>query len=388
MNVDSADEYLKDWRGYFKAETLLHFETKGFDLVKTLVLNSLGIFSSRRRYSVCEESMDTLLKFVKKNYVLHSDLGSEGGMIIHSGSSSPLKNQSPVQNPSKFEKSPVVFKTAKNKVPEVLDSLGISHDLDISKHTFLAEYYLAMRKRLTSLFYCAIVDDQDIFLRKMDAAGLALKGACSLVPVFGSLLSLAGVMLIAVKDMSLNRKLARVSDLAINYSDFPDKMSKLMALLRSNAIIQCADVDKALRRSNIISDALYKLGISKNLSPPEMLAFNDTKILEGAILALIETKQINVINFPDINDLQCKVINLLLITESMKLTFEIPMLSQTSIMSGDNSPDIRGVSGEVVFDEEILAKNDCLPAILIRGKAEKYADYYARVNKYLKVYPN
>lgn len=371
--VTPDEEYLKDWRLYFKQEDPMHFESKGFEVVKTLISNHLGLFSSRRRYQVLETSMDTLVKFMKKNYVLRE------GQI--SPDSSPVRART--TSSQEIEKSQVVFKAPSSDFDCLMKSMGISSGMDLSQNQFLGEYFLVMRKRLTSLFFCSIVDNQEIYIRKEDAAASALKTTLSLVPIVGKFLQIAGIMMVTMKDMNLKRKLARISDLAINYADFPEKIARLMALLRSNAIMNSVNVGDSLRKSNAISESLIKFGLAQEMTPPEMLAFNDTKLVEGALLALIEKKKINVVNFPDINDLQCKLVNFLLETQAIRLSFDIANSMTVSNSLNINTSDI--VYSEVIIDEEILKKNDYLPKTLLRKKNEEYSDYYNRINKYLKV---
>lgn len=374
--VSAEEAYLKDWRLYFKQEDPLHFELKGFEVVKTLIQNQLGIFSSRRRYEILETSMETLIKFMKKNYMLK-------GQEDMSPDSSPLR----LKQPSKgdISDSKLTFKAPTDDVQLLLKSLNISYGMDLSQNYFLGEYFLVMRKRLTSLFMCSIVDNQDIFIRKEDAVANAMRSTLGLVPVVGSFLKMAGIMMGMIQDANLKRKLTRISDLAINYADFPEKISRLMTLLRSNAIMGSVDVGDALKKSNIISDALYKLGLAQQMTPPELLAFNDSKIVEGALLALIETKQINVVHFPDINELQCKLVNFLLETHAIRLSFDVA--SSTREKTEGNISPTAMVYTEVIIDKEILAKNDYLPKSLLRKKNEEYGEYYNRINKYLKVFP-
>lgn len=385
--IDPSDEFLRNWRKFFQANEPLHFEQKAFELVKSLLLNKVGIFSSRRRYLILESSLDDLLEFMRNNYVCET---------VPDSPTSFLSVQSPAKKKGSFltvystseekpmeekkEQSAVVFISPKNKLPEVLQKLGITYELDLSTNEHLGEYFLAMRKRLTSLFYCSIVDDQDIFFRKQDAIGSTLKTACALVPVFGTLLSLAGIAVVALQDFSIRRKLARISDLAVNYADFPEKIARLMALLRSNAIIQTADLDKGLRKAGVLSEALRKFGALRQLTPSEMLAFNDSKIIEGALLALIETKKVNVVTFPDVNSLQCILVNFLVENTCIRLNFDSPSADSKQTNKGRQSIQY----SDVTFDEEMLARNDKLPKTLLRGEDESYDKYYARVNAFLK----
>ena len=48
--VQPSDEYLKNWRKYFARQDTEHFENKAFEVVKTILVNTKGIFSSERRY--------------------------------------------------------------------------------------------------------------------------------------------------------------------------------------------------------------------------------------------------------------------------------------------------------------------------------------------------
>ena len=374
--VAPEHQYLKDWRLYFKQEDPLHFENRGFEVVKTLILNRVGIFPSKRRYDVLETSTDTLVKFMQRNYILRKDNESEDqGECLSPTKVFPTNSQE--------KRSSIIFKAASNDIADKLNTLGIDHRLDLSQNQFLAEYYLVMRKRLTSLFLCSIIDDQDIFSRKEDSLGAAMKTTLGLVPMFGDLLKIAGIVLVMVKDMNLKRKLARISDLAVNYADFPEKIAKLMSLLRANAIMQSVNPVDQFKKTNVISEALVKFGLLKDLTPPELLAFNDAKIIEGALLALIETKQINVINFPDINDLQCRLVTFILETETIRLNLDIQ--EATTDTKGEGSSPDNKVYTEVIIDKDILLKNDYLPNYLLRQKGEQYKEYYDRINKYLKV---
>ena len=137
---------------------------------------------------------------------------------------------------------------------------------------------------------------------------------CAMVPVFGNLIKVAGIAMVVVKDMALKRKLSRITDLALNYSDLPDRLSRLMAVLRANAILGASNITVSLKKKGILTEALINLGVKNNLTEAEILAFNDAKIVEGTILVLTETKQINVINFPDVNELLHKIIEVLMQT--------------------------------------------------------------------------
>ena len=408
-DIKPNDEYYRGWRQYFEQESPVLFEKKGFEVVRNQLVNTKHIFVNRRRYRDVESAMDILLKFMENNYTLQP---SE----VESPCKSPTKsmNRNAKEMLAEDGESSVIIKPPTlNHVPEVLKRYGIHHSLEFTENEFLCEYFLYMKKEFSSLFICSIVDHQQIYVRKTDTIGGGLKSLSSLVPVFGSLLSLAGIGLIVIKEMMLAKKLSRITDLALNYKDLPDKISRVMVLLRANSITLGSNQQYKLKQEGIISKALSDLGVKRNLSNAELLAFNDCKIIEGVIFLLIETKQVSVINFPDINDLIHQIIEVLITTKSIVLEFDHSSCSpsrdsnsSSQIDSDGNkagrttsigqrgedspmqiSPFNKKISSktEVVIDEEVLKRNEYLPRDLIRGAGEDYEKYYMRVNKYLKV---
>jgi len=376
-SLSVKDQQLKNWRNYFKADDTEIFLTKGFEVVKHMLLNTKGLFSSEVRYQTLDKSMEILVEFLQKNY-LSSPLRREDS-IVSNGEMPHPKIRSDSVHEDVGNNTELNIKCPQNHVPQVLRKFEVNTDIDITKNEFLAEYYLYMKKEFSSFFMSSIIDHGDLFLRKQDAVGMGLRCVCTLVPIFGNLLSLAGIMLIQYTDAMLKRKLAKVCDLAVNYADLPEKISRIMAILRSHAIIQKSSTKIVLKSKNILSEALVDLGIKKNLSTSELLAYNDSKIVEGVLLMLIETKQINVLHFPEINTLLEKLIETLIVTKSIELNFKD---FDSKVLT--DSTNCKRVA-EIDIDDKLLKINDHLPKSLKRKQGEAYQIYYDRVNKFLKV---
>ena len=333
--------------------------------MKHLLLNTKGIFHPPERYEIFETSMDSLLEFMKKNYKLNGGLEKE-----------PFEQAKPKDRPTISGNSQHIEMSASQaSITDILKKYGVTHEIDFTKNEFLCEYYLFMKKRFTGLFLASLVDQEEIFVRKDWAVGVGLKSVCSMVPVFGDLLKIAGITMVAFNDMSVKRKLERISDLAVNYTDLPERLARIMVLLRINAIMAVAKTKVKLKGKSMISEALEQMGVKNKLTRPQLLAFNDSKIVEGAMLVLIETKQINVVNFPEMNSLLEKVVDVLIKTSSITLTLE-------GEISDDDQQQTRYT--EIVIDKAMLRKNEYLPRNLLRGKEEEYSKYYDRVNSYLK----
>ncbi len=330
-------------------------------------MNTSGLFASSSRYRDLERALDTLLEFMQKNYAVQAAEEPAGTP------KSPLRLGS-----KELEQTHISFKPPTNNVQVVLRKYGVDNDFDFTEHVFLSEYFLYLKKELSSLFLCSIVDHRQVFVRKTDSVGGALKGVSSLVPVFGTLLNLAGIGFIMMQDMTLVKKLSRITDLALNYTELPDRISRIMVQLRANAIIKTSNQQYVLKSESLLSKAMKEFGMKNKLTSSQMLALNDMKIIEGVLLLLIETKQVNVINFPDINELLHKVVDALISTNAIVLDF-------------DNALDRRALTftqtsfSEVVIDREMLKRNEYLPKSLLRKKAEDYKAYYDRVNQFLKV---
>lgn len=363
--MEILDSYMKYWKDFFKPEGAIRFEERGYEIVKHLLLNTKGIFSPAERYDIFESSMDSLLDFMKQNYQMNDALQ------IEATRSAPAKTS--ISVPAKSEH--LVMNTVHTSITDILKKYGVTHEIDFTKNEFLCEYFLFMKKRFTGLFLSSLVDQEDLFVRKDWAVGVGLKSVCTMVPVFGDLLKIAGIGMVALHDMSVKRKLERISDLAVNYTDLPDRIARIMVLLRVNAIMAVSKTKVKVKGKSMISDALEQMGIKNKLTRPQLLAFNDSKIVEGALLVLIETKQINVVHFPEINSLLEKVVEVLISTNSITLTLE-----------GEISDDEQSKSRytEIVIDKAMLRKNEYLPRNLLRGKEEPYEKYYDRVNSYLK----
>lgn len=365
-DIGEEEEYYRGWRRYFEQQNPVLFEKTGFEVVRTLLVNTKDLFASSSRYKDLERGMDILLDFMQKNYTVQSE-----------ETAGPPK--SPLRLGSKeLDQTQISFKPPTNNVQDVLHKYGVKHDLDFTEHVFLSEYFLYLKKELSSLFLCSIVDHRQVFMRKTDTVGGALKGVSSLVPVFGTLLNLAGIGFIMMQDMTLVKKLSRITDLALNYTELPDKISRIMVLLRANAITKTSNQEYVLKSEGLLSKAMKELGLKNKLTSAQMLAINDMKIIEGVLLLLIETKQVNVINFPDINELLHKVIDALITTNAIVLEFEgtVDRRALTYMQSSFT---------EIVIDREMLKRNEYLPKTLLRKKQEDYKAYYDRVNKFLKV---
>ena len=107
--IQPSDEYLRNWRKYFARQDTEHFENKAFEVVKTILLNTKGIFSSERRYQVLESSMDILIKFMKENYTLESKEEENDS----------LQRQGTIKKEFGND-SNMTIKSEKNQIPEVL----------------------------------------------------------------------------------------------------------------------------------------------------------------------------------------------------------------------------------------------------------------------------
>lgn len=364
--VGEDDEYFRGWRRYFEQQDPVLFEKTGFGVVRDQLVNTKGLFASSSRYKDLERCLDTLLEFMQKNYSVQPEEPA--------GARKSLEQASPKE----LSQTQISFKPPTNSVQEVLQKYGVTHELDFTEHVFLSEYFLYLKKELTSLFVCSIVDHRQLFVRKSDSVGGALRGVSGLVPVFGSLLNLAGIGFIMMQDATLVKKLSRITDLALNYTELPDRISRILVLLRANAIMKSSSQEFVLKSEGLLSKAMKEFGLKNKLSSAQMLAINDMKIVEGVLLLLIETKQVNVINFPDINELLHKVVDALISTNAIVLEFDND-LDRRALTFAQNS------FAEVVIDREMLRRNEYLPKSLLRKKNEDYKSYYDRVNKFLKV---
>lgn len=353
--ITPADQFIKDWSNLFSGQNSEKFETRVFEIVRQSLLNAKGIFMYRERYSILEASLDSLLEIFQSSF----------------SKDSPVKRSA---GSEELYESNISIAKPENNMPARLAAFNLDYSMDFSRHPFLAEYYLYMRKQLTALFACSVIDHMDIYVRKMDSIAIGLRAVCNLVPVFGSLLGMAGITLGLVKDGLLKRKLERISDLAVNYVDLPEKVARMMTVLRVNSITMVSQTVYKVASEGIVSKALRDMGLENKLSEAETLAINDSRVVEGILLLLIETKQINVINFPEINELLESILDTLLSTKSLAINADHRQEARVS-----------QIYVEVLIDKEILDNNDYLPRTLLRKKEETYPHYYNRINSFLKV---
>lgn len=176
---------------------------------------------------------------------------------------------------------------------------------DFSHNTLLNEYYLKMKKMLKSMFVSSLVAERGIFVVNDDNYASAVKSLSGVIPLFGDLIGAAGTTWNMAKKMELSKKLRRIADLAVNYDGLEDLIARTMTLLRRNVIISCCNHFKRYKKTyeNVlkkwnVTKKLFTLLKKDALTKPEILATNDTHVVEGCMVYIIESKQVDLLNFP------------------------------------------------------------------------------------------
>jgi hypothetical protein len=176
---------------------------------------------------------------------------------------------------------------------------------DFSRNNLLSEYFLKMKKMLKSMFISSLVAERGIFVVKDDTYAMTVKSLSAVIPLFGQLIGAAGVTWNAAKKMEMSKKLSRIADLAVNYDGLEDLIARTMTLLRRNVIISCCNHFKKYKkpRDNLldkwnVTKKLWTLLKKDALTNPEILATNDTHVVEGCMVYIIDSRQIDLVNFP------------------------------------------------------------------------------------------
>ena len=201
-----------------------------------------------------------------------------------------------------------------------------------SKNEMLCEYFLKIKKVLKCIFTSALVAELNIFKYRDGDVATSMKLISTHIPIFGSFILAGGISLQIISQKNLKNKLSKIADLASAYSNFEDVVARAFTLLRREVIIATAnpffDFDKAS-----ITDKFVAYMSKKKLSPTQILAVNDSQILEGCLLFMMETKQVNLVELPKIEILVGKIIeNLLFYKNNFSISFgekiEIPEFKQ------------------------------------------------------------
>jgi hypothetical protein len=182
---------------------------------------------------------------------------------------------------------------------------------DFSMNNLLAEYFLKMKKMLKSIFISSLIAERGIYVMNDDQYASTVKSLSGVIPLFGDLIGAAGTTWNIAKKMELSKKMARIADLAVNYDNLEDMVARTMTLLRRNVIIQCCNHFRKYKKPK--ENVLEKWNVTKKLwtllkkdalTNPEIMAVNDTHIIEGCLVYIIDSRQIDLVNFPTVNFLK------------------------------------------------------------------------------------
>ena len=180
---------------------------------------------------------------------------------------------------------------------------------DFTKNVLLAQYYLKMKKMLKSMFISSLVAERQIFTIRDDTYAMTVKSISAVIPLFGQLIGAAGVTWNMTKKLELSRKLSRIADLAINYDQLEDLIARTMTLLRRNVIISCSGYFNTKKNPKEytfekwnVTKKLWDLLKKDALTESEILATNDTHIVEGCMVYIIEHGLVDLINFPSVSN--------------------------------------------------------------------------------------
>lgn len=179
---------------------------------------------------------------------------------------------------------------------------------DFTQNRLLCEYYFKMRKMLKSAFVTSLAQERRVFIMRDDLYAASLKSMSTMIPLFGQLIGAVGITWNTKKKFELTKKLSRLADLAVNYSDLDDKIARAMTLLRRNVITSSHDYyrdfekgkEKTLMKKWNVTKKLVNMLKKEKMTNPEILATNDTHVIEGILVFVMESRQIDIINFPSV----------------------------------------------------------------------------------------
>lgn len=181
----------------------------------------------------------------------------------------------------------------------------IDMNATFSHNELLCEYYLQMKKMLKSIFLTSLVAQTETFVLresnlvlKLDSAAKALMSVSGAVPVVGRIISAAGITLSIAKESEIKKKLSKMADLAANYENLHEEISRLMTVARRKTVMGCSN--KYNHFDNGFTKKLKKVINQKALTEPESFALHDTHIIQACLLFLIEKKKILLVKYPKV----------------------------------------------------------------------------------------